>query len=117
MQCEIPMIKFHSPIIFLKQPTRVHTFPMNEEIESNISLRFLHNSTQLSVNYSASIKNSCSGNLCDRQRVTYRLGIKVCGCYGISTNSTRLVVQHAISMKTETHSSFHIYDFSSLRLS
>ena len=34
MQYDIPIIKSHAPDIILKHPTRVHTFPMNEEIEA-----------------------------------------------------------------------------------
>ena len=104
------MVKSNDPAILLKHPTRVYDFPMNEENEANTSLSFLHNRTQLSVNYSAPTKTSCSGNLCDRQIVTDWLGINVCGCYGMSTNSTSLVVQHAISVQNSTHHSFQMDD-------
>ena len=58
---------------------------MNDEIEANTSLVFVHDATQLTVNFSAPINTSCSGNLCDRQRVKGWLNMKDCGCYGMST--------------------------------
>ena len=70
---------------------------------------------QFSFNYSALIKTSCLVNQYDRQRVANWLRIKCCGCYGTSTNSASLVIQHAISEKTETHGSFQMDDFSLLR--
>jgi hypothetical protein len=44
---------------------------------------------------------SSSGNQCDHQRITDWLGIKGCGCYDISTNSTSLVSQHTIDFWVE----------------
>ena len=90
---------------------------MNYEIEANNSKAFVYNSTQLTVNYSAPIKTSCSGNLCDRQRITDWLGSKGCGCYGMSTNSTSLAIQHAITIRTALDGKLTMTDFSSLRFS
>ena len=58
MQCNIPKIKSHDTVILLKHPKRLHTFTTNEEVEANTSLSFPHNSTQLSVKYSAYWKSS-----------------------------------------------------------
>ena len=65
---------------------------MNEEIEANTSLGFVYIRTQLSVDFSAPIKASCSVNNCDRQRVNDWLGTKGCGFYGMSPNSTSLEI-------------------------
>ena len=100
------MIKYNATAILLKHCKIVQTFPTNEEIEANTSLKFLHNRKQLSVNYSEPINTSCSGNLCDRQRVMDWLVLKCCGCYNMSTKSTSLVIQHAISVQTATRVSF-----------
>ena len=70
------MNKCHASAIILKHSKTVHTFPINEEIESNTSLSFLHNSMKLSVKYSATVKTSCSDNLCYRHILTDLLGIK-----------------------------------------
>ena len=67
MRCDIPMISSHVSIILLKNPTRVSIYTMNDKIEANTSLGFINNATQMSVNFSAPMKSSCSGNLCDRQ--------------------------------------------------
>ena len=93
------------------------TTAINQEIESNTSLGFVFNNVNLSVNYSSIIKTSCSGNLCDRQRVNDWLGVKGCGCYGMSPNSSSLVIQHAISMTTSQNGQMNMLEFSSLKFS
>ena len=93
------------------------TTAINQEIESNTSLGFIFNNVSLSVDYSSVIKTSCSGNLCDCQRVNDWLGVKGCGCYGISPNNSSLVIQHALSMTTSQNGSMNMDDFSSLKFS
>ena len=44
------------------------------------------------------------------------LGTKGCGCYGMSTNSSSLVIQHVLSMTTP-NGDMTIPDFSSLKFS
>ena len=80
------MMSSHESIILLKNPTRVPIYAINDKIEANTSLGFIHNATQMSVNFSTPMKSSCSGNLCDRQRVIDWLDSKGCERYGISTN-------------------------------
>ena len=94
------MLNTHMNCIILKIPNSIRTIAMNEEIEANESYAFVYNSVDLRVNYSAPIKTSCCGKLCDRQRVNDWLNIKGCGCYGMSQNSSSLVMQHSISMTT-----------------
>jgi hypothetical protein len=117
MRCDIPIMTSHVPAILLKSPKRISTIPINNEIEANTSLGFVYNHTHLTINYSAPIKTSCSGKLCDRQRVCDWLGIKGCGCYGMSTNSTSLVIQHAITVETVLNGTLNMNDFSSLKFS
>lgn len=116
MRCDIPMIFSPLPAVLLKTPQMITT-GINQEIESNTSLGFVFNNVNLSVNYSSIIKTSCSGNLCDRQRVNDWLGVKGCGCYGMSPNSSSLVIQHALSMTTSQNGQMNMLDFSSLKFS
>ena len=116
MRCDIPMIFSSLPAVLLKTPKMITT-AINQEIESNTSLGFVFNNVNLSVNYSSIIKTSCSGNLCDRQRVNDWLGVKGCGCYGMSPNSSSLVIQHAISMTTSQNGQMNMLEFSSLKFS
>ena len=90
---------------------------MNIEIESNTSSAFVYNSTEIEINFTTAVKTSCSGNLCDRQRISDWNGIKGCGCYGMSPNSTSLAIQHAISISTVNSESFRMDDFSSRKFS
>ena len=105
-RCDIAMIKSHHTVILLKNPVSIPTLPMNNEIEANTSLSFVHNSTQLTDNFYNPIKISSSVNLCDRQRAKDWLNIKGYGCYGMSTKITSLVIHHAISVQTVQHSRF-----------
>ena len=84
---------------------------------SSTPLGFVNNATQLIVNLSIPIKTSCSGNMCDGQRVKYWINIKYCGCYGMSTNSTNLVIHNAISVKTVQYGRFQMDEYSSLKFS
>eukprot|EP00957_Ditylum_brightwellii_P077864 5918401-Ditylum_brightwellii.AAC.1 len=61
-------------------------------------------------------KTSCSGNLCERQRINDWNGFRGCGCYGMPQNSSSLMYKHAMDIGTGT-GSMSISDFSSLKFS
>ena len=117
MRCDIPLIVSYQPAILLKFPSTIRSIPMNIEIESNTSSAFVYNSTDIEINFTTAVKTSCSGNLCDRQRISDWNGIKGCGCYGMPPNSTSLAIQHAISISTINSESFRMDDFSSRKFS
>ena len=76
----------------------------------------VYSGTQLSTDFSTPMKTTCSGNLYDRQRVTDWIDNKGCGYYEMSTNSTALAIQHAITIKTPSYSTFHTINSSSLKI-
>lgn len=117
MRCDIPLIVSHQPAILLKFPRIIRPIPLNNEIEANTSLAFVYNGAKVKVNFTAPVKTTCSGNLCDRQRISDWNGLKGCGCYGMSPNSTSLALQHAISITTTTGETFRMDDFSSRKFS
>ena len=84
MRGDIPMLSTDMNCILLKVPNSIGTVKMKEDIETNESYAFVYNNVHLNVEYSAPIKTTCSGKLCDRRRVNYRLNIKGRGCYGMS---------------------------------
>ena len=92
--------KSHHPVIPFENPVSIPIVPINNEIKSNTSLGFVHNVTQLNVYFSYPIKIYCSVNICDIQIVNDWLNTKGCGFYGMSTNSTILVIPHSISVET-----------------
>ena len=96
MRCDIPLIVSHSPCILLKTPSTVPAISLNFGIELHTSLGFLYNHTRVNINYASPIKTTCSGNFCDRQRISDWNNSRGCGCYGMSLNSTSLVFQHSI---------------------
>ena len=82
-----------------------------------MSLGFVYNSTQVTVDYTAPIKTTCSGNLCDCRRVTDWLCQKGCGCCGLYNNSTSLVIQNSITVTTTNNGTLNMSEFSSLKFS
>eukprot|EP00957_Ditylum_brightwellii_P140375 10695849-Ditylum_brightwellii.AAC.1 len=65
----IPIVQSLYPAILLKFPPCLIVIPMNHEIEANTSLAFVYNNTQAFVKMVFLTKTSCSGNVCDHQRV------------------------------------------------
>eukprot|EP00957_Ditylum_brightwellii_P057879 4388485-Ditylum_brightwellii.AAC.1 len=61
-------------------------------------------------------KTSCSGNLCNHQRVNDWNGSRGCGCYRMSQNSSSFVYKHALDISTGI-GSMSMSDFSSLKFS
>ena len=116
MRCDIPLVISHQPATLMKTPRALENTRMMNEIEANTSLAFLYNNSQVAVNYAAAFKTTCSGNFCDRQRISDWNGIKGCGCYGMSPNSASLAIQHAITI-TANDETFQMDDFSSQRFS
>lgn len=116
MRCDIPLIVSHSPCILLTPPSTVSQISMNFAIESHTSLGFVYNNARVNVNYSSPIKTTCSGNFCDRQRISDWNNSRGCGCYGMSPNSTSLVFQHSISINT-IDQTLKMDDFSSNKFS
>ena len=116
MSNDIPMLTTHLPAILLKLPDSFIPIRMNEQIESSTSLAFIHNGAKIDVNYTAPLKTSCSGKLCDRQRVSDWNGSKGCGCYGMNSNSSSLVLSHSIKIRTSM-GVFTCNEFSSLKFS
>ena len=100
MRCNIAMVKSHRPVNILKNSVSIPTFQINNEIKANTSLGFVRNYTQCNVNIYSLIKTSYSVNLCDRQILNDLLNVKGCGCYGVSANLTRLVIQYSMSVQT-----------------
>ena len=69
MRCDIPLLMSQLPAILLKTPSMI-TYPLNYEIESNTSLGSIYRSAIVNICFSYVLKTSCSGLLCDRQRVS-----------------------------------------------
>jgi len=116
MRNGIPIIQSPFPAIILKFPNRIYHLCINKEIEAHTSLGVVYNNTQVSVNFAFPIKTTCSGNLCDHQHVNDWLDKKGCGCYGMSPNSIRLVMQHAVDVQT-SNGMRSMSDFSSSKFS
>ena len=117
MRGDIPLIVSHQPSILLKFPRSLRSIPMNHEIEGNTSLAFVYNDARVNLHFTAAVKTTCSGNLCDRQRISDWNGIKGCGCYGMSPNSSSLALTHAISVLSNTGEELKMDEFSSRKFS
>lgn len=115
MRGDIPILRSQFPCIALNFPARLDTIAINDEITSNESYAFVWNNALVHVDYTAPMKTSCTGELCDRQRVNDWLNVKGCGCYGMLPNSSSLVMQHAIRISTFLNDDLTLDDFSSMR--
>ena len=93
MRGDIPILKSQFPCFALRFPVRMDTIAINHEIASNESYAFVWNHAQVYVDYTAPMKTTCSGELCDRQRVNDWRNVQGCGCYGILPNRSSLIMQ------------------------
>ena len=117
MRGDIPLIVSHQPAILLKFPRTVQAIPMVQESEANSSMSFVYNNARVDLHYTAAVKTTCYGNLCDRQRISDWNGIKGCGCYGMSPNSSSLALTHAITITPNTGEKLEMDNFSSRKFS
>lgn len=69
MKNDIPMIVTDQKLHLLRFPSHLNTNKIDYQIEANTSLAFLYNGINLSMYSLSFVKTSCSGLLCDRQRV------------------------------------------------
>ena len=117
MRGDIPLIVSHQPAILLKFPRIMRPIAMNQEIEANTSLAFVYNEARVDLHFTAVVKTTCTGNLCDRQRISDWNGVKGCGCYGMSPNSSSLALIHAITITSSTGQVLKMDEFSSRKFS
>ena len=114
MSGDIPVVVTKNPVVVLKSPIDMPPTLVKEIGSSSLSHGFVLVGCRVESMQHNVVKTSCSGKMCDRQRVNEWNGIKGCGCFGISPNTTSLVVQHTIMI---THGSKEIFmkDFSSIK--
>ena len=74
MGCEIPMIKSTMRSILLGKSPRILTVAINDQIEANTFLGFVYNLKQVTVDYTAPIKTTCSVNICDHHSIAEWIG-------------------------------------------
>ena len=116
MRGGIPLLVTHFPVFVLKYPATIPSIRMHNEIGGETLLAFVANNADLQIYFTSVIKTSCTGSLCDKQRVTDWLGSRGCGCYGMASNSTSLCIQHSIAVTT-FHGDLSMKEFSSTKFS
>ena len=89
---------------------------MKNEVKANTSLCFVYNDAHVGINHSDPLKISYYGHFWERQRVDKWNGVKGCGCYVMSTNSTILSMQHTVRIRNE-NGTYQIDAFSLLKFS
>ena len=67
--CDITLVTSHQPETFMKTPRVLENVRMSNEIEANTSLNFSHNTTQVNIKSTGTVKIHCSGNFYDRKRI------------------------------------------------
>ena len=111
----------HVSTILLKNSTRIFTHSMNDEMK-----RILHLVLSTGVLNRVSIylrrcKLHVQVSYVIRQEVIDWWGSKGCGCYCMSTDTSSLIIQNAISVQTSSHgifrrNAFSLFKFSNLYL-
>lgn len=117
MRGDIPMVVSHIPVVLLRYPDLIAAVQMNYEIEGNTSFGFVYNNVNLTVHLSSVLKTSCTGNLCDKQRISDWFGSRGCGCYGMASNSSSLAIEHSITIATPHDGERSMEHFSSMKFS
>ena len=103
----------------MKYPNIVNIIKINPDIEANTYFPFVHNHAVVTVNHSSVLKTTCSGKMCDCQRINDWNNLRGCGCIGMDTNSSSLAVQYVISIGTIDggQETCRMREFSSLKFS
>ena len=122
MKGDIPLIKTQLPVIVMETPSRIPTVSINNQLQENTSVAFVMNNVFLNINRTVPIQTTCSGFLCDKQRVNDWSGSRGCGCYHMTQYRSNIVFQHTIFFDTTggdriVHSDFSSTKFSLLYLS
>ena len=118
MNGDVPLVKTPHPLIVLKRPSAIPSISIINEIQSHKSLSFVFNNRHLSINQSYVVSTSCGGNHCDKQRINDWNGIKGCGCFSMSQNTSNLAVIHSIRFAgTEANPQIGQSEFSSTKFS
>ena len=116
MKGDIQLVRTQLPIISLKTPSYINTTSINKLIQEGNTNCFVLNRQYLILNQTAAIQTTCSGLLCDRQRVNDWNGKSKYGCYSMFQYCSNLSLQHSIRINTQQLKLIQ-NDFSSLKFS
>lgn len=114
MRGDIPLVKTQLPLIAMKRPSKLITTNINLQIQENTSMAFVLNGKDLFLNRTVPIQTTCSGMLCDRQRISDWSGNRRCGCYSMFQYRSNLALEHSICINSQEGRIVH-QNFSSLK--
>lgn len=117
MKNDIPMIVTDQKLHLLQFPSHFDPTKIDYQIEANTSLAFLYNRIKLSMYSLSFVKTSCSGLLCDRQRVGDWNNRHKCGCYGMLPSRSSLIAKQFLQAHIGRDVKLTAKDFSSLQFS
>ena len=122
MKGDIPLVKTQLPVIVMKRPEKFPTAQIKESIQENNSLAFVLNKQHLNLIRTVAIQTTCSGLLCDRQRIGDWSGTRGCGCFSMLSYRSSIALEHTVFLegpnkKKIVHSNFSSLRFSQLYLS
>ena len=117
MRGDIPLVKTQLPIIVLKSPSKVASVPVDLQLQEQTSMAFVYNKVSLKLIRSTPLQTTCSGFLCDKQRVNDWTGSRGCGCYHMTQYRSNIAFQHHIHFETPDGERIIHSDFSSTKFS
>jgi hypothetical protein len=120
MRGDIPLVKTQLPVIVMRPPLKIPMVSINKGIQENLSMAFVLNKVELNINRTVPLQTTCSGFLCDKQRVNDWSGSRGCGCYHMTQYRSNIAFQHTVYFDSPTgcivHTNFSSAKFSLLYL-
>eukprot|EP00957_Ditylum_brightwellii_P150057 11428038-Ditylum_brightwellii.AAC.1 len=77
------------------------SIPTNYELQGNNHLTIVPNNTSLTVQWTLPQETTCTGLLCDKQRVNDWLSQRSCGCYHMTHRQSNLALVHSIQVTND----------------
>jgi hypothetical protein len=104
---DIPLLVTKFPVRMMKPIYMYRSIDVDPQIGGNNSFAFTLNNACIEVDGLSPIMTSCSGLLCDRQRVDDWNGSeRGCGCYSMHHRRSNLAFQHDLKITTQDGNRF-----------
>ena len=110
----IPAITTKERVIVAK-PMNHPNIPLSNNLEGNDSKAFVYNEAKISLERVTFVDSKCSGNFCDRQRVSEVQHRSKCGCFSIKSNASCIIPIFIIKYTPKNGNCKVIQEFSSLK--
>ena len=116
----VPLLFTQEPVVIMKRPPSFPIVPINFQVPQSKSAAFIYNRCIVELNGYTPLDTSCSGLLCDKQRVAdWNYHDHGSGCYQMADRRSCLALTHNMMVRVSDGSgdSIEMDDFSSSKFS